>query len=114
MKVLIVDDEPLVRLSLGRALKSRGHAVLEAADGVSGVQAWRSEDPDLVFLDVLMPGLNGPQVLDEIGPSRRAKVVMMSAFTGETKVSEQSADVFLAKPFEDIFEVVRQAEGLFK
>lgn len=114
MKILIVDDEPLVRRSLSRALASRGHTVVEAADGEDGITVWRKEDPDLVFLDVLMPKKNGPQVLDEIGSARRAKVVMMSAFTGETTVPARSADLFLAKPFEDIFQVVDRAEGLFK
>lgn len=115
MKILIVDDEPLVRRSLGRALRSRGHEVTEAADGPSGLQAWQSGDPDLVFLDVLMPGLTGPQVLEEIGTDRRAKVVLMSAFSGEhnvEKAENQGADLFLPKPFEDIFEVVRLGEEL--
>lgn len=114
MKILIVDDEPLVRRSLSRALAGRGHQVVEAVDGDDGVSAWRKSDPDLVFLDVLMPKKNGPQVLDEIGSPRRAKVIMMSAFTGETAVPAQSADLFLAKPFEDIFQVVARAEALVR
>lgn len=117
MKILIVDDEPLVRRSLGRALRSRSHEIFEAADGPSGLEAWRSADPDLVFLDVLMPGLTGPQVLEEMGKPRRAKVILMSAFSGEHNVENaaaQGADLFLPKPFEDIFEVVRLAEELTK
>lgn len=61
MKVLIVDDEPLVRLSLRRALMKGGHVVEEAEDGVSGRDKWGSFKPDLVFLDVLMPRLSGPR-----------------------------------------------------
>lgn len=115
MKILIVDDEPLVRRSLARALKGRGHEVLEATDGPSGLASWKGEDPDLVFLDVLMPGLTGPQVLEEMGPARRAKVVLMSAFSGEHNVEKgQGADLFLPKPFEDIFEVVKLAEELHR
>lgn len=115
MKVLVIDDEILVRRSLGRALRSRGHEVLEAADGPSGLEAWKASDPDLVFLDVLMPGLTGPQVLSAIGAGRRAKVILMSAFAGDHNVErapQQGVDLFLPKPFEDIFEVVRVAEEM--
>lgn len=116
MKVLVVDDEALVRRSLARALRSRNHEVFEAADGTAGLEAWRANDPDLVFLDVLMPGLTGPQMISAYGP-RRAKVVLMSAFVGDAATSErehQGADLFLPKPFEDIFETVRRAEELTK
>lgn len=113
MKVLIVDDEPLVRRSLSRALKNRNHEVAEAADGPSGLETWKSWDPDLVFLDVLMPGLTGPQVLSAIGRERRAKVVLMSAFSGDAGGTDMAgADLFLSKPFDDIFAVVATAEGL--
>ncbi|MBX2988617.1 MAG: response regulator [Bdellovibrionaceae bacterium] len=115
MKILIVDDEVLVRRSLERVVRKQGHEVWEAADGVDGLSKWREHDPDLVFLDVLMPGLTGPQVLEEIGPSRRAKVILMSAYLGQEKISEGSVlavDMFLPKPFEDVFEIVRRAEEL--
>jgi CheY-like chemotaxis protein len=117
VKFLLVDDEALVRRSLGRVLRGRGHEVVEAVDGTEGLAKWKSEDPDAVFLDVLMPGLTGPQVLDALGIPRRAKVVLMSAFSGEQglqQTAQQAVDLFLPKPFEDIFEVVRQAEELLK
>lgn len=117
MKILIVDDEPLVRKSLSRACTSRGHQVIEAQDGAEGLSKWLSEKPDLVFLDVLMPGLNGPQVLKEIGSQRTGKVILMSAYSGEHNVqtaTQIGADLFIAKPFDDIFEVVARAEDLGK
>lgn len=117
MKVLVVDDESLVRRSLGRALLSRGHQVIEAADGNEGLRLWKESSPDLVFLDVLMPGLTGPQVLKEMGESKTGSVVLISAFTGEHNMEtalQMGADLFLPKPFEDIFAVVQLAEGLVK
>ena len=118
MKFLIVDDEPLVRRSLRRALEARGHHVLEAAEGLSGIELWRSQKPDIVFLDVLMPGLSGPQVLQEMGNERgRAKVLLISAYSGDYNLEtaqKMGADVFVAKPFEDIFALVSMAENLFK
>lgn len=116
MNILIIDDEPLVRRSLSRALQSRGHQCVEAQDGLEGLEKWQNREPDLVFLDVLMPGLNGPQVLEKKGPFK-AKVILMSAYSGEHNLEtalDLGASLFLAKPFEDIFEVVRLAEDLCK
>lgn len=128
MRILIVDDEPLVRKSLGRAFRAKGHEVTEAADGTEGLAQWlRLQDealgPDLVFLDVLMPGLSGPELLKEIqpklkpGPSgQNAKVILMSAYSGEHNISTaqaMGADVFVPKPFDDIFALVTRAEELF-
>ncbi|HEX7675397.1 MAG TPA: response regulator [Bdellovibrio sp.] len=115
MKVLIVDDEALVRRSLSRALRAKGHEVIEAVDGNEGLNQWKQIKPDLVFLDVLMPGLNGPEVLKEMGSERPGKVILMSAFAGEHNMEtaqQMGADLFVPKPFEDIFAVVRMAEDL--
>lgn len=117
MKVLIVDDEALVRRSLSRAFASKGHEVAEAPDGAMGLELWRSLKPDLIFLDVLMPGLSGPEVIREIGPDRSGKVILMSAFAGEHNVEtaqQIGADLFIPKPFDDIFQILKMAEGLLK
>lgn len=116
MKVLIVDDEPLVRRSLIRAMTARGHQCVEAEDGDAGLAKWKSENPDLVFLDVLMPGLTGPQVIQARG-SHQSKVILMSAYSGEHNMEtavKMGAAMFIPKPFEDVFEVIRLAEGLFE
>lgn len=117
MKVLIVDDEPLVRHSLRRALHKLGHSVEEAEDGQSGLEKWSSFKPELVFLDVLMPRLSGPDLLRALSPAIRgpAKVILMSAFSGEydlEKAKSMGADLFIPKPFEDIFAVVKVGEDL--
>lgn len=115
MKVLVVDDESIVRRALRRALEMRGHEVIEASDGEAGLEKWKEVDPDLVYLDVLMPKLTGPQVLESFGPRRRSKVVLISAFTGEynlARAKDVGADLFLAKPFSDIFAVVTAGEEL--
>jgi two-component system, response regulator PdtaR len=113
MKVLIVDDEPLVRLSLRRALEKRGHQVAEAQDGQHGLEQWRSFRPDLTYLDVLMPRMSGPDLL-KTGEST-GKVILMSAFTGEydlEKAKSVGADLFILKPFADIFAIVNLGEEL--
>lgn len=115
MKILIVDDEALVRRSLARALQSKGYEVKEAVNGIEGLNLWKSWSPDLVFLDVLMPGLTGPEVLKEIGSDHTAKVILISAFSGEHNMQtaqHMGANLFVPKPFEDIFAVVKMAEDL--
>lgn len=115
MKVLVVDDEPAVRLSLKRALNLKGHEVQEAEDGLRGVEIWRQWRPDLVMLDVLMPGLTGPAVLQEMGKAHNSKVLLMSAYSGDydlERVKAMGADHFLAKPFASIFDVVTLVEAL--
>ncbi len=115
MNILIVDDEDLVRRSLRRAAESRGHTVSEADNGEAGLKLWRAQKPDLVFLDVLMPRLTGPQVLKELGMPRTAKVILISAYTGEydvDKAKNLGADLFIPKPFHNIFDVIVAAEKL--
>jgi CheY-like chemotaxis protein len=117
LKVLIVDDEPLVRLSLKRALEKSGHQVAEGDDGLQGLERWREFSPELTYLDVLMPRMSGPDLLKAIRASGKAcgKVILMSAFTGEydlEKAKSLGADLFIVKPFEDIFAIVKQGEEL--
>jgi CheY-like chemotaxis protein len=122
LNILIVDDEPLVRKSLGRACRVKGHEVSEAADGSEGLAKWLSMAPDLVFVDVLMPGLSGPELLAEIvkvrGTLRPTRVILISAYSGEHNFEESGQsgalhDLFIPKPFDDVFAVVAQAELLF-
>lgn len=119
MKILIIDDEPLVRRSLKKAfLLNTDHTVEEASDGVEGIEKWRTFAPDLVLLDVLMPKMSGPEVLQKISQDKSpAKVVLISAYSGEHNLQtaqKLGAHLFLAKPFEDIFNIVKICEGLFK
>jgi CheY-like chemotaxis protein len=131
MKILIVDDEPLVRKSLGRAFKAKGHDVVEAIDGTEGLQLWTemlrsSRSPDIVLVDVLMPGLSGPELLQTVQRtaqpnlegwrSQGGRVIMMSAYSGEhnvTTAQQLGADLFVPKPFDDVFALVKIAEDLF-
>ncbi len=115
MKILIVDDEPLIRLSLSRAFKSQGDEVHVAEDGLQGEALWKSLQPDIVVLDVLMPGLTGPQLIEKLKSTSTAKIVLISAFSGDynvDSVKRMGADLFIAKPFKDIFEVVKSVKQL--
>lgn len=115
MKILIIDDEPAVRRSLARALSLRKHEIRESEDGVKGLEEWKNWRPNVVLLDVLMPGLSGPAVLKEIGTNHEAKVILMSAYAGDydlEKAKSMGANHFVAKPFADIFAIVDIVERM--
>ena len=87
-----------------------------AEDGELGLEKWKKFAPEIVILDILMPKLNGPEVLEKIKPHNKAKVILISAYSGEynlQKAQDIGADLFISKPFGDIFDVLKQTEKLF-
>lgn len=103
MRVLIVDDEPFARKRIRNLLRNIPEIadIAEAGDGPQAVQMIRSQDPDLVFLDVQMPGMDGFAVLKAIGPGKMPPVVFVTAYD---QYALQAFDVFalgyLLKPFD--------------
>ena len=115
MRVLIVDDEPLVRRSLQRVFEKAGHQVIIAEDGIQGVKQWKQEAPQAVVIDVLMPGHTGPEVIAEVKPDKSIAIVLISAYSGEynpDSVKQLGADIFIPKPFENIQTIVDAVEKL--
>lgn len=104
--ILIADDDPEILTLLSLRLQKKGYAVLEASDGQQTLQMARMHHPDLVLLDVMMPGKNGWEVARELRASPELStigIVMLTAI-GE-KVNEMTsplygADDFVDKPFE--------------
>lgn len=102
-RILIVDDSALSRRLLRRIVESAGHQVSEAADGVAALESYFLERPDLVFLDLTMPGLHGLDVLEQLRKlDPAARVIVASAdiqtFTHELAL-ERGALNFVTKPF---------------
>ena len=105
-RILVVDDQPDIRELVRMTLEIDGHEVHEAGDGPSALQAARRLAPDLVLLDVMMPGgMDGLTVCRSLRSSpahRRTRVVMLSA-RGQKEDIEAGraagADAYLAKPF---------------
>lgn len=100
--VLVVDDEGPIREIVHRYLRAEGIDVIEADDGPSAVEQFTVHHPDVVVLDVMLPGFDGIEVLRRIRATSDAYVVMLSARTEETdRIIGLSvgADDYLAKPF---------------
>jgi two-component system, cell cycle sensor histidine kinase and response regulator CckA len=117
-RILVVDDESLVRTQVRRMLESHGYTVLEAADGVAALAVLERDAPALVLLDVTMPGLDGTEVLREA--RRRGHgmpIILVSGYTDfplEQRLEAHAYDGFLAKPFsmEVLFGTVKRAFAL--
>jgi two-component system, LytTR family, response regulator len=104
LTVVIVDDEPLARDCVRLALAGQSDIVVvaECANAAEAVRAIREEDPDLVFLDVQLPGQDGFAVIEETGPSRMPAVILVTAFDQYAlKAFDVHAVDYVLKPFED-------------
>lgn len=104
INVLIVDDEPLARDTLRMLLEDQDDIQIagEAANGNEAVSFIESESPDLVFLDIQMPGKNGFEVIEEVGTRSMPYVVFATAYDEyAVKAFRTNALDYLLKPFDD-------------
>lgn len=100
--ILVVDDEPRIVDLVTTILETQGYAVIEAGDGDAAIAAVREHMPDLVLLDVMLPGKDGFTVLKEIRTISNVPVIMLTVQSSEAdKVRglELGADDYVAKPF---------------
>src|SRR5512145_482300 len=101
-KILIVDDEAAILNLISAYLKPEGYEVFTAQDGSSGLQAARTYKPDLIVLDVMLPGMDGVEVLARLRRESDVYVILLTARTEETdKIVGLSvgADDYVTKPF---------------
>ena len=127
-KVLVVDDDPDVRLFSVTVLEENGYTPIEAEDGESGLKKIKSEKPDLVILDVLMPRQSGVRLYRELKTSKAlkdVKVIILSGIAKKTFMRSQKAltefggaqipepEIYLEKPVEpdELAEVIKQVLG---
>jgi two-component system, OmpR family, response regulator MtrA len=101
--ILVVEDDPSIRELTERGLRTAGFAVITAAAGDEGLDRFRTERPDAVVLDVMLPGLDGLEVCKAIRASSPVPVVMLTARSDTLDVVvglESGADDYVTKPFE--------------
>jgi twitching motility two-component system response regulator PilH len=127
-KALVVDDNPDVRLFSVAVLKKNGYTPLEAEDGESGLKKIKSEKPDLVILDVLMPRQSGVRLYRELKTSKAlkdVKVIILSGIAKKTFMRSQKAltefggaqipepEIYLEKPVEpdELADVIKTVLG---
>ncbi len=101
-RVLIVDDDPSLAEMLGIILRSEGLEVSHCADGAGAMEAFRAARPDVVLLDLMLPGVDGVEVCRRIRAESVVPIVMLTARTDTTDVVsglESGADDYVTKPF---------------
>jgi two-component system alkaline phosphatase synthesis response regulator PhoP len=107
-KVLVIDDEAPIRLLCRVNLEAEGMQVLEAADGPAGLDTARAQQPDVVLLDVMMPGLDGWRVAEELldDPSTAAIPIVFLTARAELRDRARGIDLggvdYITKPFNPV------------
>ena len=112
-KVLIIDDEANIRSFMGAILESNGYQVLTAATCAQGEMMFSSHCPDLVLLDLMLPGLTGEEFIAQVRRNGTMPIIVLSAKAGlEDKVNvlRMGADDFIPKPFDNL-EVLARVEA---
>ena len=111
-RVLVVDDERAILTVLGIKLRISGYDVVTASGGEEALGLVNSAHPDLILLDVIMPGVDGFEVLEEVRAASKLPVIVFSARPENAKKAlSLGANDFLAKPL-DVDEMIRRIEML--
>ncbi|TSB44956.1 response regulator [Alkalicoccobacillus porphyridii] len=112
-KLLVVDDQYGIRVLLNEILQKDGYIVFQAANGVQAIKTVEEENPDLILLDMKIPGMDGLEILRRIKSTHpNIKVVMMTAY-GELNLINEAirlgAATYFSKPFDidDVRQVIR-------
>jgi DNA-binding response OmpR family regulator len=119
IKVLVIDDEAPIRLLCRVNLEAEGMEVIEAADGPNGLEQARSESPDVVLLDVMMPGLDGWRVAEELLDDARTASIPIVFLTARAELRDRARGIdlggvdYVTKPFNplDLAPLVRDLLG---
>jgi DNA-binding response OmpR family regulator len=124
-RVLVVDDEAPIRLLCRVNLEAEGMQVLEAADGLAGVEVARAERPDVILLDVMMPGMDGWQVAERLVEDDTTNQIPLIFLTARAELRDRARGLelggvdYITKPFnpvelasvvEQLLERVRRGE----
>jgi DNA-binding response OmpR family regulator len=108
MRVLVIDDEAPIRLLCRVNLEAEGMEVLEAEDGPSGLATARSERPDVILLDVMMPGLDGWRVAEELLDDERTEGIPIVFLTARAELRDRARGIdlggvdYVTKPFNPV------------
>ena len=107
-RVLVVDDEAPIRLLCRVNLEAEGMLVLEAADGLAGVEIARAERPDVILLDVMMPGMDGWQVAERLVEDDATNQIPLIFLTARAELRDRARGLelggvdYITKPFNPV------------
>lgn len=113
-RILVVDDSMLIRRTLRSIFEKEGHSVIDCADGKAGIAEYFHSKPDIVTMDITMPGISGIEAVKEIiEKDSAAKIIMISAVNQKNMVIEaieKGAKHYIVKPIvkEKVVEVLRK------
>jgi DNA-binding response OmpR family regulator len=119
-RILVVDDNRMNRLTLGHSLEQQGYNVSAAEDGYQALEMLRSQPFDLILLDIVMPGLDGFQVLEQIKEEKTLKVIPVIVISALDEIEsavrciEMGAEDYLPKPFNPVLLRARLGASLEK
>ncbi|MEO0087027.1 MAG: response regulator [candidate division WOR-3 bacterium] len=105
-KILIIEDEEAIRFILEKRLNDAGYLTISAENGIEGLNKARRENPDLIILDLMLPGIDGYQVCSILKKDRRYTHIPIIILTARIQQKDYElamqlgADAFLTKPFE--------------
>lgn len=109
--ILVIDDDPDIRHLLKRTLEIRGYSVVTASDGIGAMRAYELDRPAMLFVDLMMPNLDGEELLRVLG-NPRPPIVLVTASVRREEVAERfGVEAALEKPF-DIEAVAALAEEI--
>jgi two-component system alkaline phosphatase synthesis response regulator PhoP len=103
-KILIVEDDPSFSRAISHMIGKEGYEVITASNGLAGLRMAKEDKPDLLILDVMLPGLDGFEICSRLradSPTARLPIIMLSAKGQETDKTtglKVGADVYLTKP----------------
>ena len=115
-KILVVDDQVGIRLLLSESFQDDQHEVEMAENGVKALQLFIAFEPDLIVMDMKMPGMNGIETIEKIRAiDRQVAVIMMTAYGEDSHSMEQVKDLailyYMGKPF-DLFELRKRVSDI--
>jgi two-component system OmpR family response regulator len=116
LRILVVEDEPRLQRSLAKALREESYAVDTAANGEEALYKAESSEYNVIILDVMMPGIDGWQVLDRLRKRKRTPVLMLTARDAppdRVRGLDLGADDYLVKPF-DLPELLARLRSLIR
>ncbi|MGE3966334.1 MAG: response regulator transcription factor [Planctomycetota bacterium] len=118
-KILVVDDDPFIARSLAFVLRKGGYDVIEARDGEAALETIRTQRPDLVFLDVMMPKIDGFQVVEQVRADPEFDGVRIVLLTARGQEADRQrgetvgANAYVTKPFSPT-KILEQARALLR